>query len=1048
MIVTYPASVPAVRFLLVCLALSLVVGGAWAAPVSQQQALQVAQGWIRLNPSAGEPRHPLAMDKVAGAREFHNRQGQLLAYIVDLKPQGYIVVPSDDLAEPVICYDSEGHFSGALVRQDALADMLQSDIPSRWRRWTAPGVSAQALNDYRVKLVAQWQQLQAAASGPLPVGAQSSTTVVAPLLTTAWNQGGFDTNNTASGEAPYSTDLPDPEDCTGCVATAMAQIVRYWKYPTTGPTGGNYCHVDGTLEYLSMAEAAQQAGLPLAFNYSQMAVNPAVGSNYPEIAYLMACCGIANCMTWTVSESGAQGESILATAYKTNFHYASATCYVCPQNDQGANWADINSIMENDLNNGRPIQIDILDSTGGGHSIVEDGYGFSGAALYYHLNLGWGGASNAWYQALPTPFEAEEEWIALTAFVYDISPHATAAAPTVVSTTPANNASDVAVNAPLTVTFSQAMNPTTTDAAFTFAGGTFPGATGAWSTDGKTVTITWKANLSPGASYTVGFAKTATSTTGVALAAAYSWKFTTAATGSAAPTVVSTVPANNATGVAVNAPITVTFSEAMNSTTLGPAFTVTGGAFSGASGALSTNGEILTLTPSASLSPGASYTVTVATTATSTGGLPLAAAYSWTFTTAASATPPTVVSTTPANNATSVAVTTPIKVTFSEAMNQTTTADAFTAAGGTWPGASTAWSTNGKTATITPSASLAPGTSWTLAFSTAATSTTGVPLAAAYSWQFTTAAKTTSPPTVVSTTPANNATGVATNAPIMVTFNEAMNQTATQGALLMMGPAGTVSGSFGWSAAGTIMTFTPSAHLANSTVYTVYLVNSQSLGGLALATYSWKFTTAAPSVAPTVVSTTPANNATSAAVTTPIKVTFSAAMNQSTTQAALLMMGPGGTVSGSFTWATAGTIMTFTPGAPLASSTAYTVYLINAQSTAGLALATYSWKFTTKGAGAATVVSAAEAEPVADGVTLTYVLSAPADVEVTVLNIAGRLIAELSAGPQAAGLQTLRWNGRNQAGSLAPGGVYLIRLTGRSQNGSSTQAVVALNLQR
>ena len=97
---------------------------------------------------------------------------------------------------------------------------------------------------------------------------------------------------------------------------------------------------------------------------------------------------------------------------------------------------------------------------------------------------------------------------------------------------------------------------------------------------------------------------------------------------------------------------------------------------------------------------------------------------------------------------------------------------------------------------------------------------------------------------------------------------------------------------------------------------------------------------------------------------------------------------------------------------------------------------------------AALVVSVAEAEPAADGATLTYTLSASANVEVTVLNLAGRPIAQLPAAPQEAGVQTLRWNGRNQAGSLAPDGVYLIRLTTRSDDGASTQAVVTLNLHR
>jgi parallel beta-helix repeat protein len=82
------------------------------------------------------------------------------------------------------------------------------------------------------------------------------------------------------------------------------------------------------------------------------------------------------------------------------------------------------------------------------------------------------------------------------------------------------------------------------------------------------------------------------------------------------------------------------------------------------------------------------------------------------------------------------------------------------------------------------------------------------------------------------------------------------------------------------------------------------------------------------------------------------------------------------------------------------------------------------------------------------GLALTYTLGAPAEVEMTVLNLAGRTIAVISAGPQAAGVQTLRWNGRNLAGSLVPAGMYLVRVSARSGDGKAAQAVAAVNLRR
>jgi parallel beta-helix repeat protein len=94
-------------------------------------------------------------------------------------------------------------------------------------------------------------------------------------------------------------------------------------------------------------------------------------------------------------------------------------------------------------------------------------------------------------------------------------------------------------------------------------------------------------------------------------------------------------------------------------------------------------------------------------------------------------------------------------------------------------------------------------------------------------------------------------------------------------------------------------------------------------------------------------------------------------------------------------------------------------------------------------------VSALSAQQVGAGLSLTYTLAAPAQVEVVVLNMAGRVIADLTpAGPQAAGLQSLPWTGRNLTGSLVPAGVYLLRVSARAPDGTQAQALTAVSLRR
>ncbi len=103
---------------------------------------------------------------------------------------------------------------------------------------------------------------------------------------------------------------------------------------------------------------------------------------------------------------------------------------------------------------------------------------------------------------------------------------------------------------------------------------------------------------------------------------------------------------------------------------------------------------------------------------------------------------------------------------------------------------------------------------------------------------------------------------------------------------------------------------------------------------------------------------------------------------------------------------------------------------------------------TVDAAGDTLALTALAVQQFGDGVTATYNLTASADVQATVLNLAGRVIAHLPAGPQEAGLQSLRWNGRNTAGSLVPAGVYLVRIEARTAEGTAAQAVSTVSLRR
>jgi len=100
-------------------------------------------------------------------------------------------------------------------------------------------------------------------------------------------------------------------------------------------------------------------------------------------------------------------------------------------------------------------------------------------------------------------------------------------------------------------------------------------------------------------------------------------------------------------------------------------------------------------------------------------------------------------------------------------------------------------------------------------------------------------------------------------------------------------------------------------------------------------------------------------------------------------------------------------------------------------------------------AGAAVALTAASATPTASGAEIAFTLSAPADLTVEVLNIAGRPVATVVAGKSAdTGLQRLAWNGTSSQGLRAPNGMYVVRITVRDPKGAQTQALVPLRLQR
>jgi hypothetical protein len=209
-----------------------------------------------------------------------------------------------------------------------------------------------------------------------------------------------------------------------------------------------------------------------------------------------------------------------------------------------------------------------------------------------------------------------------------------------------------------------------------------------------------------------------------------------------APTVISTVPANAATGVARDTTISATFSKTMDSSTITTTtFTIQRGT-KAVSGTVAYSGVTAVFTPGIKLAAGATYTGTITTGAKDVYGNPLASNYVWNFTTAAATdtTAPTVISTIPADTETDVATNTKVYADFSKEMDSSTiTKTSFTLKQGATSISGTV-TYSGITAVFKPDVALSNGTTYTATITTDALDLAGNPLANDYVWSFTTIA--------------------------------------------------------------------------------------------------------------------------------------------------------------------------------------------------------------------------------------------------------------------------------------------------------------------
>ena len=430
--------------------------------------------------------------------------------------------------------------------------------------------------------------------------------------------------------------------------------------------------------------------------------------------------------------------------------------------------------------------------------------------------------------------------------------------PSVSTVSPAADATGVPTGSAVTATFSRSIDPTSLALTVTDPAGQLVGGQLGYDGGSRTATFTTGGPLLAGTTYTASVS--ASSASGVAMSAPRTWTFTTA--DSQPPAVTSTSPAAGATEVAPSATVGATFARPVDPTSakVTVASTATATPVTGAT-TWDAATNTLTFKPTALLADTTGYTVSV--TAASVSGTAMAAPQTWTFTTA-DATPPTVTSTSPSSGATGVATTATVTATFARAVDPATVQMALRTSAGTSVGGSQTYDATTRTARFTPASPLAGSTGHTVTVT--AKNGSGVAMTSPATWSFTTADP--DPPAVTGKSPAAGATDVAASTNVTATFARAITSSTLVMTLKTAGGTA-VPGSLGYSSTTRTATLNPTSDLTSSTAYTVTVSATSAAGVPMAAPTTWTFTTAAQTFSLYTTSRTP--SATSTA-TSPVTV--------------------------------------------------------------------------------------------------------------------------------------------------------------------------------
>lgn len=333
---------------------------AWAVQRTPEEAFDIARSFFAQRPgtrAAEEFRLVAVSGDLLQPVDTRSCSDEPSFYIYNHGQTAYVIVSGDDRMKPVLGYSEHGAF-------------VTENLPSNLRGWlTLYDAAHAALAEG--KPVRREPCLMTRAAFPESVN---------PLLGDInWNQ-----------DAPYNNDCPvvgGGRSVTGCVATAMAMVMRYHNYPVQGKGTHSYkCETDGKTYSFDFGGTTFDWGnmLPAytSGNYTQ--------KQAAAVAELMYACGVSVDMAYSPGGSGALGSAI-GQALIDYFNYDSNLGMVEREYFTSEEWMNM---IKKELSEQRPI-IYGAASTEVGHEFVFDGYD---AQDMVHVNWGWGGHNNGYFE--------------------------------------------------------------------------------------------------------------------------------------------------------------------------------------------------------------------------------------------------------------------------------------------------------------------------------------------------------------------------------------------------------------------------------------------------------------------------------------------------------------------------------------------------------------------------------------------------------------------------------------------------------------------------